>query len=171
MGRRVVRGGIANAHADAQPLPGLEICGTAPPKAAAARGGFGCGALSVGITDRLFIQPPYLRRIGRSCRNDPRPDHPPFRGRIRRHSGGCVGDGRPGSGDAVMPFDPFRKREPRFKPHVADVMHTACVQCGLSIWAWYQTSCDPDSEDARSYRRRLQDGMVGRITGNSTVKR
>lgn len=69
-----------------------------------------------------------------------------------------------------MPFDPFRKREIRLRPHVADALNQYCTQCGAHVWDWYSVSCDPESEEAKKYRREHQDRMVGRVTGNSTGK-
>lgn len=71
-----------------------------------------------------------------------------------------------------MPFDPLKRRPANTKPHVIapDSAGDAarCIKCGATGWdiAFGYGACDPDSEDAKKWRRGKQDAMVGRMTGN-----
>jgi len=75
-----------------------------------------------------------------------------------------------------MAFDPFKRRVVSTNPHVVAPdsvgQEAHCINCGATGWdiASGIGACDQNSEEAKTFRKQKRDGMVGRVTGNSTKK-
>lgn len=57
-------------------------------------------------------------------------------------------------------FDLIKKRVP--KRHVLSDIEKKCTQCGLDLWQCQWSECDPDSDEAKAYRKKVRDTGVGR---------